>query len=571
MKKGLMILALIALIALAPLAFAQFVDLTGRVSSPAMTNVSLQIIGPPVLVLIEPLNQTYLQNTSLPLTFSVDDYTDRWYNLNNGANITITAPGGGITNITFDASEGSHTLNLFVNNSNGETSANVTFSVNITLLNIIYSEYNGTYRGNSTDFITYTYEQLRNLSNLTLENTLYGKIHMRVPIDVVNDSAPDDGVVDFDSATNVSQNSIFVNVSEMPNLDLPARLYFYNVSFQYPNVTVNGAACGAVCSNYNFSAGTGILSFDVSGFPGEFLIIAGTAPTFPPGGGGGAPSEKKLRVTPAEITMTLVQGKNGKSSLLVENIGDQALNVIVSQSNLGGFLTISGPSFTLISGQSRIVDLNFKADRDQAPGAYNGFIRVSADGISEIVRVIVLVQSSTLDFSLDMNVPDQYQKITPGMEIPAEMTIIARGIPAEGDMYYALKDFEGAVVYQSSERKMIINQTYIKTIPAPSDLPPGRYLLYATLSHGNAVAVASSQMLEYKIAPAPALGYSRWTFFVLALAILIALVWLILSNAHEKSQSPSTKEKTRMASARRALKKNDQLRFANLRLISRSS
>ncbi|MBI2148250.1 hypothetical protein HYU23_01080 [Candidatus Woesearchaeota archaeon] len=71
---------------------------------------------PPSLVLSLPENITYTTTTIL-LNFSINDSFSSigtiWYNLDSGANITIT------DNITFTASDGIHTLRLYANDSVG--------------------------------------------------------------------------------------------------------------------------------------------------------------------------------------------------------------------------------------------------------------------------------------------------------------------------------------------------------------------------------------------------------------------------------------------------------------------
>ena len=198
-------------------------------------------------------------------------------------------------------------------------------------------------------------------------------------------------------------------------------------------------------------------------------------------------------------------------------------------------------------------------------GAYSGILRFEASGMAEAVKM----QISQPDFSIDINISHDYTKITPGMEIPAQITISASGPAVEGDMTYALKNLEGNAVLQILEKKQIMNQDYIKNIPIPADLPEGKYILYASLGHESAAAVASSFLMEYKIAaPAPPLKYPNWALLLLGMALAIMALWLIVSSSHEKSSD--VKERIALAKARRAYGKN-QLKFANLRLMSRSS
>jgi len=85
--------------------------------------VSVTIGGSPILVINSPLNITYFSNESLSLNVSHNaDYL--WYNIDGGVNISFN----GLT--YFNVSEGSHTVYVFGNNSDGESGENVTFNIN---------------------------------------------------------------------------------------------------------------------------------------------------------------------------------------------------------------------------------------------------------------------------------------------------------------------------------------------------------------------------------------------------------------------------------------------------------
>ena len=85
---------------------------------------SVTITGPPSLIIILPENITYNYFNNLPLNFTSNG-DNFWYNLDEGANITITG------NTLFSTTEGTHTLYLFANDSGGLTKKNVTFTVDL--------------------------------------------------------------------------------------------------------------------------------------------------------------------------------------------------------------------------------------------------------------------------------------------------------------------------------------------------------------------------------------------------------------------------------------------------------
>jgi hypothetical protein len=207
----------------------------------------------PGLVMTSPQNISYNSNISLGLNYSAAD-TNRqtcWYNLDLGSNITLT----GCQNTTFNVSQGSHALYLFVNDSAGNTNTtNVTFFIDSMIPEIDYgfgTEDDGEVIGGDTIFINVTvnetnevnitfllynstgeakrevhYDETRAQSwnllpdgiyfyNVTVVDILNNKNTTQTRNLTLDNVAP---VVSFENPTesdgkNASQNFIFVNVS----------------------------------------------------------------------------------------------------------------------------------------------------------------------------------------------------------------------------------------------------------------------------------------------------------------------------------------------------------------------
>ena len=126
---------------------------------------------------------TYISELNFPINYTVYDADFVWYNLDEGTNKTLLYYSS--TNY-FNTTNGLHTLYLYANNSNGLTSKNVTFFVNSSKFIVIYNNFFGSSKGSSTDFNKTSYEELQNLSDLTFENTNYGKITFFNSINITN-------------------------------------------------------------------------------------------------------------------------------------------------------------------------------------------------------------------------------------------------------------------------------------------------------------------------------------------------------------------------------------------------
>jgi len=265
---------------------------TGKVTQRPVT-VSLQILPSlPAVNIILPSNGTYLANISLSLDFLQTGVDNLSYNLDNGPNISITG------RIRFNTSEGSHTLFLFASNVRGNSSAGVSFSVNLTKFFIIYENYKGANKGNSTQFYDFTYEQLQNISNMTLEDVRYGKIVWAVPINLTDSPS---NTVDLDSDTNISFNHIYVDAGYLSNLNKDAIIYLYNLTLTNPVIMRNNVECShSICSLISYS--NGILIFNVTHFAQATFSAQETAPALisaPPKKGAPSVSVPSVPVTPA--------------------------------------------------------------------------------------------------------------------------------------------------------------------------------------------------------------------------------------------------------------------------------
>ena len=249
-------------------------DTAGNQVSTETRSVSL---ARPSLAILRPENETYFNNISLQLNFSVSLQDLIVYNIDNTTNSTITG------NTTFNTTSGQHTLYLFANNTLGTTSKNVTFTVNISTFKVIYDNYKS--NGSSTDFNISSYEDIQNLSGIIIERTNHGKISFNEAINLTNDSNPGDNILDLDSNTNISENHIEINTTAIPNFNKSATLSLYNLDFTDPRVLRDGEVCPSdTCTEVNYSGGTFI--FNVTQFT-NYSAEETPGVAQPPSGGGG--------------------------------------------------------------------------------------------------------------------------------------------------------------------------------------------------------------------------------------------------------------------------------------------
>ncbi|MDD5331323.1 MAG: hypothetical protein PHE43_00685 [Candidatus Nanoarchaeia archaeon] len=256
---------------------------------------------PPNVIIHYPQNTTYNRFGDILLNITAYDEMSfvsmRWYNLDN---ITTNYSIPYYNNITIYVSgQGDHIIRVYVQDSLGfvNDSETVSFNVNTSIGYIVNTT---TYTGNTTVFENLTTIEQENISDLCLEKPGYGKVKFKETINLSDDGKWFEDqpvrVFDFDSNTQITYNKIFINTTEMPQLNKPATLQLEDLNFTNPRILKDGVVCSD-CVIEEYSNGT--LVFNVTSFS-EYTVeetpveTPSTPSTGSPGGGGGGGSSRGL-------------------------------------------------------------------------------------------------------------------------------------------------------------------------------------------------------------------------------------------------------------------------------------
>ena len=124
--------------------------------------------------------------------------------------------------------------------------------------------------GDTTDFPTGNNLALEKIENMILEKTSLGKIVFNESINLTqivqeSDDPLYEKEVDLDKNVIINFNFIEIDSSIMTNLNKPATLYLYGLTFNTPRILRNGELCPEnICKIIDYS--NGILKFSVTGF-----------------------------------------------------------------------------------------------------------------------------------------------------------------------------------------------------------------------------------------------------------------------------------------------------------------
>lgn len=500
--------------------------ITGNATSGSVA-ISITVTGPPTLTLIKPENETYFTGTNLWLNFSAFSADSIWYKIDSGSNTTITG------NTTFNTTSGPHTLYLFTNNTYGNSSKNVTFTINLTKFVIIYNNYSN--NGSTTNLNASSYEDIQNLSGVVLEKSSHGKISFNQAINLTNDSIPADNDLNLDLYTNISSNFIEINTTALPNFNKSATLYLYGLTFTNPRVLRDGIACSAsICTEVNYSGG--VFIFNVTGFT-NYSAEETPAESASPTGGWGGGTTTKFEVIPEEFHITLKQGETIERGMTIKNTGSSLLNIGIEESKLKDFIRISSNSFSLNPGESKTIVLDFLAREDTNPSLYMGKLIVRGGGTEKEIIVAIGVDSKESLFDVEAKIPPRYQKRSPGEELFADIKIYNLGARGAVDVKieYLIKDKENNTITALGDSIAVETQTsFTKTIFIPENTPLGKYLLYVTVTYNGKIASSS---IFFEVAE-PEISQREKTYIVviiiLSIIVSLAIYYAITSRERHK-------------------------------------
>jgi hypothetical protein len=502
--------------------------------------VSLPI---PVISIISPKNATYLINESLLVNYSSVNADSLWYNLDLGSNITLNGP------FYINVSQGPHTLYIYGNNTYQLTIENVSFVANSSLFVVLYGEYNGSTRGNSTDFINYTYEDLQSLNGIVLENTLYGKIRFNQAIDISNDRINSDNLLDLDSNSQISSNRIELNSTELPNFNTSATLWLYGLSFTNPRILRDGVVCPTTeCIKESYSGG--ILRFYVNHLA---TYSAEETPYTPPtsdgggGGGGGSSSseiyydspvvevvEDNITLISDEITVSLEPGESILQDFYLMNNYPGTIEAEISFIGLENFLEVGETQFVLPYQEIKVIKLNFSIPEGTIPDNYVGRILVKSNGKIYESLVSIDVQSGESLFDVHLDLDKDKLPANPGSYLWFKTLIYNVGGEDEVEVFlkYTLKDSSGKIIFEGED--VAIVGSYLEKegkIKLPRNIPDGKYVLSTNVNYEGKSAVTS---VSFEVQKKKLPTIFKILIPVFVIFFLIFILWFIGKRSEKK-------------------------------------
>src|SRR3989344_213596 len=500
-------------------------SVTGEATQNVGLNISIQGATAPTLTIEKIRNETYFNNNSLKIKI-ISTGTSVWYNLDNTGNTSLTENNNEFEGY-FNTSIGSHIFYAFANNSNGTTIAkNVTFIIDLSKYNVSYEEFTW----QSTKFNEYSYEEMQNLTNITLYNANYGKINFNEIINVTDDSNPYDNQSNINDYINISSNRIEINSDILPNFNKSATLTLYNLAFTNPRILIDNVVCSSsICAQNSYSGGT--LNFNVTHFTAyssEETPVVSSPESQSSTGGGGSNKEKAFAIDKENIKVSIKKGETENVKITVKNTGNQNLNINLEPFNINNLIKINESNFILKEKESKTINLEFYAKESIKTSIFLGYIKISGDSMIKEIPVTIEVESPDALFDIIISISKSSLRVAPGNEIEANIKVyelknIGR---VDTELKYSIINNKSEVIASSKETIAIENQAdFIRSLHIPDSAKEGNYVFYATATYNEKTA-SSSQSFE--IVESKTIKEKNQVNYVILITLFIILITLFI-------------------------------------------
>jgi hypothetical protein len=474
-----------------------------EISANVTVNFTLDTINPNITLLL-PLNNTGDKDGNITFIYNVTDTNNvnncsliinNQLNLSNASITRNIAQNFTLSDISVDP------INWSINCT--DQSNNIGSSVFRNVVVVPHIRFNGT----TIDVATV---DIRNITNLTLENSIAGRINFTKGIDLSSGA-------DLNRYVNITSNRIEINSTAIPALNKSAILYLYNLTFTNPRILRDGSVCSSdICTKITYTDNT--LKFNVTQFTvysaeetpvaaedeEEVTTTAGAAAA----GGGGAgfvPTREDFSIDVDLIRALIKQGGTHQTQFTIENIGTEDLSFNIEYPDLDELLLLSDTEFLLAPGEVKVVDITTFAEEEKKPDIYSGNIKVSANNIKKSLPIIIEVQAKKALFDINVKVLPKHKNVLMNKNVIANITLINVGDlkPVDVELFYSIRDIEGNDLIFGIETLAVYDEiSRIKELELPKNITFGTYMLYSRVSYG--IETASAADILYVVQEKPA-------------------------------------------------------------------
>ena len=220
------------------------------------------------------------------------------------------------------------------------------------------------------------------------------------------------------------------------------------------------------------------------------------------------------------------QGEEISQDITIESFTDTSYSVDVVGFD---FFALSESEFSLSKGEERVVELSFNAV-DVEAGVYVGYLSVSTGVTSEMVPIVIEVQTQNVYFVPNLDVSHNYKEVVPGNDFVSSVRIVNVKDTKDHtlDVTYQIQNLDSEVLFTESESIVVGTDISItKSFNLPSDVNLGDYVFIVLVENEESFGTASDffSVVDKKV------SYSENNMVytgIISVAILLFLVVILI-------------------------------------------
>jgi len=258
----------------------------------------------------------------------------------------------------------------------------------------------------------------------------------------------------------------------------------------------------------------------------------------------------QLTVEPQILKVLVKQGESFKTGIKVRNPEKVNQNFEISLSpSLKDAVFFSNYSFSLKSGEDKIIYLTFISTNETKPDVYPGTLKIETSSNSKEIPIIFTVKSKIILFDVSLDIPVEYREVFPGNELLLQLTLFNLGDLGKTEVHveYIVKDFAGNTAFgqeiiKDSTRNTTFNTafgqentvnvetqaSFSKMIKLPSNIELGEYVAIAQVRYDYSVG-SSSEIFHVltKETPYNIIMNNKHTLIIINLIIIAGMIVII--------------------------------------------
>lgn len=270
-------------------------------------------------------------------------------------------------------------------------------------------------------------------------------------------------------------------------------------------------------------------------------VDCGACPAGGGGGGGGGGSRStapNFKLDKDSFNIKIVSGDTETNKIIVSNIGDVSIDINVSVTGIGDYVSFSTDLIHLAKGKTAPLEFIVHAPE---PGLYPGKIIFTYQGITKEVLVILNVISEGVLFDTSITLPELYRVIGLGQRLPALIEIIEIGGETGVDttINYLIKDFEGKTRFIETETFYVFGIKRFNKIFYTNGLEQGDYVLGIEVIYPGGFATSST---PFRISTSENLLKTWIIFGIFFASVLFIILLIIFVRRHDEDNDYKSKE-----------------------------